>query len=118
MIRVYARENATQRHGTATAVVGFFAARTIHESYVERQTEALRENLRLVSHSIGPQLASGPVDPASFQEQIKKAGTSPYRQIAHSALRELTGRNAEPTSEAWRRLLALQAPAKGSSSAL
>jgi two-component system phosphate regulon sensor histidine kinase PhoR len=59
----------------ATAVVGFFAARTIHESYVERQTEALRENLRLVSHSIGPQIASGPLDPAQFQEQIKKMGS-------------------------------------------
>src|SRR5436853_7358109 len=58
----------------ATAAVGFFAASTIHESYVERQTEALRENLRLVSHSIGPQIASGPLDRAQFEEQIKKMG--------------------------------------------
>ena len=32
---------------------------------------------------------------------------SPYRQAAHSALRELSGRDAEPTAAAWRKMLGL-----------
>jgi hypothetical protein len=36
---------------------------------------------------------------------------SPYQRAALAALRELTGRDAEPTPEAWRRLLKM--PAKG-----
>jgi hypothetical protein len=34
---------------------------------------------------------------------------SPYQRVALAALRELTGRDAEPTPEAWRRLLKLPA---------
>ena len=37
---------------------------------------------------------------------------SPYQRFTLAALRELTGRDAAPTPEAWRRLLDL--PAKGS----
>jgi hypothetical protein len=36
---------------------------------------------------------------------------SPYQRAALAALRELTGRDTEPTPEAWRRLLKM--PAKG-----
>jgi two-component system phosphate regulon sensor histidine kinase PhoR len=42
----------------ATAAVGFFAARTVHATYIERQTEALRQNLRLVCHAIAPQIST------------------------------------------------------------
>src|SRR5262249_35589690 len=35
---------------------------------------------------------------------------SPYHRAALAALRELTGRDTEPTAEAWRRLLKLPAP--------
>jgi hypothetical protein len=43
-----------------------------------------------------------------------KAGTlSPYQRFTLAALRELTGRDAAPTPEAWRRLLELPA-ARGS----
>jgi mono/diheme cytochrome c family protein len=39
---------------------------------------------------------------------------SPYHRAALAALRELTGRDAAPTAEAWRRLLDLPAPARPS----
>jgi hypothetical protein len=38
--------------------------------------------------------------------QAERDGGSPYRQAALAALRELTGRDAGPTPQAWRRLLA------------
>ena len=37
---------------------------------------------------------------------------NPYHRAAVNALRELTGRDAAPTAEAWRRVLKL--PARGS----
>jgi hypothetical protein len=37
-------------------------------------------------------------------------GLSPYQQSALLALRELTGRDTEPTAQAWRTLLKLPAP--------
>jgi hypothetical protein len=37
---------------------------------------------------------------------------SPYQRAALAALRELTGRDTEPTPEAWRRLLKLPADAQ------
>ena len=41
-----------------------------------------------------------------------KAGTlSPYQRFTLAALRELTGRDTEPTPEAWRKLL--QLPGQG-----
>ena len=35
---------------------------------------------------------------------------SPYHRAALAALRELTGKDTEPTAEAWRRLLKLPVP--------
>jgi two-component system phosphate regulon sensor histidine kinase PhoR len=58
----------------ATTAVGFFAARTVYSSYLERQTEALRENLRLVSHSISEQLKSGAFE--ALDAQVKKMGAA------------------------------------------
>jgi uncharacterized repeat protein (TIGR01451 family) len=43
----------------------------------------------------------------TIRTALEKAGPSPYRQVAHAALRGLTGRDAEPNSDAWRRLLRL-----------
>jgi two-component system phosphate regulon sensor histidine kinase PhoR len=57
----------------ATAVVGGFAARTVHATYLERQTESLRQNLRLVSHSIALQLAA---PDAALDAQVKRVGTA------------------------------------------
>ena len=37
---------------------------------------------------------------------------SPYRRAVLTALRELTGKDAEPTPEAWRKLLGTERPAK------
>jgi hypothetical protein len=36
-----------------------------------------------------------------------KEGLTPYQQSALTALRDLTGRDAEPTAKAWRALLKL-----------
>jgi hypothetical protein len=50
---------------------------------------------------------------AAFREGLEPKGPgrlSPYRRAALAALRELTGRDAEPTAEAWRRLMDLPAP--------
>src|SRR5690242_3075947 len=58
----------------ATAAVGFFAAETVHSTYVDRQTEGLRENLRLVAHAIAPQLSAPALDPKSVESQVKKMG--------------------------------------------
>src|SRR5258706_4304610 len=57
----------------ATTTVGFFAAKTVHATYLERQTESLRQNLRLVSHSIAPQL--GQAD-AALDAQVKRMGAA------------------------------------------
>jgi hypothetical protein len=49
----------------------------------------------------------------AYREQLapKEPGQlSPYRRAALAALRELTGKDAEPTAEAWRRLLGLPSP--------
>jgi len=43
-------------------------------------------------------------------EIAKLEKNSPYRQAVLEALRALTGRDAEPTAAAWRKVLALQAP--------
>jgi hypothetical protein len=48
----------------------------------------------------------------AFEEVLAKRGPgvlSPYHRAALAALRELTGRDTEPTPEAWRRLLRLPA---------
>ena len=45
----------------------------------------------------------------TIRNALEKAGPSPYRQVAHESLRGLTGRDAEPNSDAWRRLLKLPA---------
>jgi hypothetical protein len=48
----------------------------------------------------------------AFEEALAKRGPgvlSPYHRAALAALRELTGRDTEPTPEAWRRLLRLPA---------
>jgi hypothetical protein len=48
----------------------------------------------------------------AYREQLKPhepGEFSPYHRAALSALRELTGRDTEPTPEAWRRLLKLPA---------
>jgi hypothetical protein len=45
---------------------------------------------------------------AYFAEaQEDAAGGSPYREAALAALRRLTGRDAGPTADGWRRLLGL-----------
>ncbi len=48
----------------------------------------------------------------AYREKLtpKEAGVlSPYHRAALTALRELTGKDAAPTAEAWRKLLALPA---------
>jgi hypothetical protein len=48
----------------------------------------------------------------AYREQFDKrepGWPSPYQRVALAALRDLTGRDAEPTPEAWRRLLKLPA---------
>lgn len=55
----------------ATGAVGFFAARTVHNTYLDRQTESLRDNLRLVSDSIAQELASPTVE---LDQRVKKMG--------------------------------------------
>ena len=40
-----------------------------------------------------------------FRTVLAKAGPSPYHAAAHTALKALTGRDAEPTAEAWRKAL-------------
>jgi hypothetical protein len=42
-------------------------------------------------------------------EQREPGRPSPYQRVALAALRDLTGRDTEPTAEAWRRLLGLTA---------
>jgi hypothetical protein len=49
---------------------------------------------------------------AAYREQFdtrEPGWPSPYQRVALAALRDLTGRDAEPTPEAWRRLLKLTA---------
>jgi two-component system phosphate regulon sensor histidine kinase PhoR len=58
----------------STGAVGFFAARTVYSSYLDRQTESLRENLRLVSHSLAPLLSSGKT--SAIDAQVKKMGAA------------------------------------------
>jgi two-component system phosphate regulon sensor histidine kinase PhoR len=55
----------------ATGAVGFFAARTVHSTYLDRQTELLRDNLRLVADSIAPQLA---MPAPGLDQRVKKMG--------------------------------------------
>jgi hypothetical protein len=50
---------------------------------------------------------------AAYRDKLASGGRdrpSPYQRAALTALRELTGRDAEPTPESWRRLLRLPAP--------
>jgi len=65
----------------AIAVVGVFAAHTVHTTYLERQTESLRQNLRLVSHAITPELtaataAAAATQATSIDAEIKKMGNA------------------------------------------
>ena len=51
----------------------------------------------------------------AYRENLipKEVGVlSPYHRAALAALRELTGKDAAPTAEAWRKLLALPAKSK------
>ena len=43
----------------------------------------------------------------AYQAEFAKQKTSPYRQAALTALRALTGRDAEPTAAAWRKVLVM-----------
>jgi two-component system phosphate regulon sensor histidine kinase PhoR len=63
----------------ATAAVGFFAARTVLATYVGRQTDAMRGNLRLVSSDIAPQLAAG--NTTGLDAKIKKMGATVGNRI-------------------------------------
>jgi hypothetical protein len=48
----------------------------------------------------------------AYREKLsaqKQDGTTPYQRAALTALRALTGRDAEPTSQAWRQLLSASA---------
>jgi hypothetical protein len=50
---------------------------------------------------------------AVYQENLAKQGlgaVTPYERAILSALRELTGRDTEPTAAAWRKLLASASP--------
>ena len=45
---------------------------------------------------------------AAYQEKLSKrepGALSPYHRTALAALRDLTGRDTEPTAQAWRKLL-------------
>ena len=56
----------------------------------------------------------------AFREQLGEGEPdrpSPYHRAVLAALRELTGRDAEPTPEAWRRLLKLPAQPRRTASA-
>src|SRR4051812_31721547 len=55
----------------ATGAVGFFAARTVYNTYFDRQTRSLRDNLRLVCDNIAPTLAT---DTTGLDERVKKMG--------------------------------------------
>ncbi|MDB5320949.1 MAG: hypothetical protein JWN40_2580 [Phycisphaerales bacterium] len=59
----------------ATAAVGVFAARTVYSTYLERQTDALRQNLRLVSHAISVQLAA-PSAASTLDPEVKRIGAA------------------------------------------
>src|SRR4051812_25433285 len=52
----------------ATAAVGFFAARTVRSTYIDRQTDSLRENIRLIAHSVAPRLDA----PAALDALVKQ----------------------------------------------
>ena len=48
----------------------------------------------------------------AYRDKLKpreEGAFSPYQRAALAALRELTGRDTEPTPDAWRRLLKLPA---------
>ena len=50
--------------------------------------------------------------PASYRDQLapnEPGVLSPYHKAAVAALRELTGKDAAPTADAWRKLLAAPA---------
>jgi two-component system phosphate regulon sensor histidine kinase PhoR len=64
----------------ATAAVGAFAARTVHATYVGRQTEALRSNLRLVAADLAPQLAAG-TETAAVDARVKQMGAAAGNRI-------------------------------------
>jgi hypothetical protein len=50
-------------------------------------------------------------DAKKYQAELAKVGkNSPYRRAALNALRALTNRNAEPTTAAWRQMLASPKP--------
>ncbi len=54
---------------------------------------------------------------AAYRDKLKPRESgefSPYQRAVLAALRELTGRDTEPTPEAWRRLLKLKLPEKRS----
>jgi hypothetical protein len=54
-----------------------------------------------------------PEEAKEYQQKLtpdQPGRSSPYHRVALAALRELTGRDAEPTPEAWRRLLQLPGP--------
>jgi two-component system phosphate regulon sensor histidine kinase PhoR len=55
------------------AVVGFVSARIVRISYLDRQTELLRDGTRLVSVAIAPAI-SAPALPADFDAQIDQLG--------------------------------------------
>jgi len=51
------------------------------------------------------------VEAKKYQAEFAKVEkNSPYRQAALAALRALTGRDAEPTAAAWRKVLAQKKP--------
>lgn len=59
----------------STAVVGIVAARLVRNTYMERQTTALRQSLSLLSHDMATDFVNG-VPPADYDAQIKKMGHS------------------------------------------
>src|SRR5687767_11638758 len=58
----------------ATAGVGFFAARTVRATYIDRQKEALRDTIRLVAADLAKDLRTAPT--AAVQARAKKLGSS------------------------------------------
>jgi two-component system phosphate regulon sensor histidine kinase PhoR len=59
----------------AIATVGFLAARVVRGSYLERQTESLRDGVRLVSAAIAPEIL-GREPPADLDAKIDRLGAA------------------------------------------
>ncbi|HEY7116596.1 MAG TPA: ATP-binding protein [Tepidisphaeraceae bacterium] len=60
----------------ATAVVGLVAGTTLYTSYVNQQTQSLRDNLRLVCNALAPKLSGAERVPDDLEPTVKKVGST------------------------------------------